>query len=299
MRILILGGLGMIGHQIYSTLSQEFSQVKVCIRKSASYALRFGIFNPVHLIDNIDLLHHKSFEIALKNVNPDIIINCAGSTLAKTKTLPASDLIELNALFPQRLYEWCLSHSAFLIQFSNDEVFSGRPIPYDENSLPDSSTIYGRAKALGELHGPQCLTLRSSFLGPELENSTELFSNLVNNPDQTLALSKQDFYCGVTTTYLSPFVAEFIRRGLPLTGLYQIASQPISEFELIQLLNRQFQWNLKITEIPGGTHQNKILSNKKFLQAWNQPPPRWSEMVIELHKTMDQYSFHNKNKNVA
>lgn len=299
MRILVLGGLGMVGHQIYSTLSQEFNQVKVCIRKSASYAIQFGVFNPSHIIDNVDLLHQKSFEMTLKNVNPDIIINCSGSTLAKTKKISPSDVIELNALFPQKLYEWCQNHSAFLIQFSNDEVFAGRPRPYDETSLPDSDSIYGRAKALGEINGPNSLTVRSSFLGPELENHTELFSSLLHNPTQTLAVSKNDFYCGVTTKYLSTFVVEFIRKHMPFSGLYQIASHPISEFDLLHLLNQQFQWNLNITEIPGGTHPSKILSNQKFLQAWKQPPPRWAEMALELYKSMDQYASPILNKPTA
>jgi len=290
MRILVLGGLGMIGHQIYSTLSKEFNQVKVCIRKSAAYTLKFGVFNPTHIIDNIDLLHQKSLEMALKNVNPDIVINCSGSTLAKTKEISPSDVIELNALFPQRLYEWCLNHSAYLIQFSNDEVFTGRSQPYTETSLPDSDTIYGRAKALGEVNGPQSLTIRSSFLGPELENPTELFSNLILNPNQTLAVSKNDYYCGVTTYYLSKFVSDFIRAGMPFSGLYQIASHPISEFDLLYLLSRQFAWNLNITEIPGGTQPNKILSNQKFLQVWQQPPPRWPEMAYELYKSMEDYT---------
>jgi len=50
--------------------------------------------------------------------------------------------------------------------------------------LPDSNIIYGRAKALSEISGPQCITIRSSFLGPELENPTEIFSNLVMNPEK-------------------------------------------------------------------------------------------------------------------
>lgn len=284
MRILILGGLGMIGHQMYTTLSQEFNQLNVCIRKSSSYAIKFGFFNPTHIIDNIDLLNHRTLEIALRNVNPDLIINCAGSTLEKTKSLAPSDVIELNALFPRRLYEWCLSHSAFLIHFSNDEIFVGREQPYDEETLPDSRTIYGRSKALGEINGPQSLTLRASFLGPELENSTELFSKLIQNPTQVVAASKKDLYCGVTTTYLSTLVAQFIRQGLPFSGLYQIASYPISEFDLLHLLNRQFEWNLQINEIPGPTHQNKILNNQKFIQKWHQPAPRWSEMVYDLYQ---------------
>lgn len=292
MRILILGGLGMIGHQIYSTLSQEFTQVKVCIRKTAAHALKLGAFNPSHVIDNIDLLNHRTLEYALKNVNPDLIINCAGSTLAKTKTLSSSDIVELNALFPHRLYEWCLNHSAYLIHFSNDEVFEGRDFPYDEESLPDSRTIYGRSKALGEINGPQCLTLRSSLLGPELENPSEMFSKLLQDPNQNIVVSKQDFYCGVTTLYLSQLVARFIRQGLPFSGLYQIASQPISEWELIKQLNQQFGWNLKINEFPGTNHKNKILNNQKFIQKWNEAPPRWSDMIYELYKKIEDKYTH-------
>ncbi len=299
MRILILGGLGMIGHQIYSTLNQEFNLVKVCIRKSAASILKFGVFNPNHVIDNVDLLHQKTLEMALKNVNPDIVINCSGSTLAKTKALTKSEILELNALFPQRLYEWCQQHNAFLIQFSNDEVFAGRTQPYDENTLPDSNTLYGRAKALGEINDSGCLTIRSSFLGPELENPTEIFSNLILNPTQTIAVSKKDYYCGVSTIYLSQFVADFIRKGLPFSGLFQIASYPISEYDLFQLLNRQFQWNLNIIDIPSKARHNKILSNQKFTQIWHSPPPKWPEMCHDLYQSMDRYLVHSTSRIIA
>jgi dTDP-4-dehydrorhamnose reductase len=284
----------MIGHQIYSELSQEFKQVKVCIRKPAAYALKFGLFEPNHVIDNVDLLHERTLEVTLKNVNPDLIINCAGSTLAKTKTLAAPEVIELNALFPQRLYQWCLNHSAFLIHFSNDEIFAGREMPYDENSLPDSRTVYGRAKALGEIDGPQSLTLRSSFLGPELENSTELFSKLCADPNQTVAASRSQFFCGVTTLYLSTLVADWVRHGLPLTGLYQVAAQPISEVELMHLFNRQFGWNLNISEIPGITSYPKLLSNQKLTKDWPTPPPRWSDLIYELKGCIERQSYLRK-----
>jgi dTDP-4-dehydrorhamnose reductase len=192
------------------------------------------------------------------------------------------------------LYEWCRSHSAFLIHFSNDEVFEGRDIPYDESSLPDARSIYGRAKALGEIDDSQCLTIRSSFLGPELENSTEFFSRLNQNPTQKVAASKSHFYCGVSTVYLAKLVADLIRHGLPLSGLFQVASQPISEFDLLHLLNRQFQWNLQIQEVPGSTVPHKILSNQKLLRHWPSPPPRWSDMVFELHRTLEQHGTYQK-----
>ena len=186
------------------------------------------------------------------------------------------------------MYEWCRSHSAFLIHFSNDEVFAGRELPYDENSPPDSGSVYGRAKALGEINGPQSLTLRASFLGPELGRFTELFSRLCNDPSQTLTASRSNFYSGVSTLYLAEFVAELLRKNLPISGLYQVASQLISEYDLLHLINTQFNWNLKLIEIPGSSQFQKILNNQKLLRAWPHQPPKWTDMIYGLYQNYQE-----------
>jgi dTDP-4-dehydrorhamnose reductase len=284
MRILVLGGLGMLGHQVYVSLKSRFSQVFVCIRQPAASALRYGIFEPKYLIDNVDLLHQKTVDVTLKNVNPDLIINCAGITKVKMNTLSRSEMVEMNSLFPQRISEWCDSHSARLIHFSNDEVFKGRSQPYNEESAPDSFDFYGRSKALGELLSHNALILRSHFIGHELVNPTELLSQLIDKRSQTVRASKSKIYCGVTTNYMSKMLSEWVHQSIPFKGLYQVASRPISEFDLVQLINRHL--DLKITveveSVIYESNKNKILSNSKLLGKWPHITPQWSDMIADL-----------------
>lgn len=287
MRVLILGGFSMIGHQIYRQLHREFPQLKVCIQESAAEALKTGFFNPNQVIDRIDFLHEKGLEVALRNSNPDVIINCTGLTAKESEILATSEMLKIQSVFPNFLHDWCQQHSAFLIHFSSDEVFEGRDIPYEESSLPDAKTLFGRAMALGEVQGPHCLTLRASLLGPDLGSTRGYFSKLSQNPQQTVLVSRSHFYCGVTTQYLAQFVADHLRFGLPVSGLYQIASQPISEFDLIHGINRHFHWNLKIQEIPGNPSPQKILSNQKILRAWPKLTPRWNDMLYDLQKSLE------------
>jgi dTDP-4-dehydrorhamnose reductase len=274
----------MLGHQVYHCLKSQFNQVFVCIRQPAMKALKYGIFDPKHLIDNVDLLHQKTVDVTLKNVNPDLIINCAGITKEKMSSLARSEMVEMNALFPQRLNEWCEKHSARLVHFSNDEVFKGRHEPYTEESNPDNSELYGRSKALGELLGAGALVLRSQFVGIELMNPTEFLNLLIEKRLQPIKASKAKLYCGVTTNYMSHLLAEWIHQGLPFKGLYQIASQPISEYDLVHLANQHFDLKLTVeTEIEASGHKvNKILSNRKLLAKWPQVTPLWSDMIAEV-----------------
>jgi dTDP-4-dehydrorhamnose reductase len=284
MRILVLGGLGMLGHQVYVDLKNRFSQVFVCIRQPASNALKYGIFDPKHLIDNVDLLHQKTVEITLKNINPDLIINCAGITKVKMNSLSRSEMVEMNALFPQRLSEWCDQHSARLIHFSNDEVFQGRAQPYTEESSPDSNDLYGRSKSSGELLSPTTLILRSHFIGYELVNPTEILNRLIEKKHQTIKVSKDKIYSGVTTHFMSRMLAEWIHQGVPFNGLYQVASRPISEFDLVNLINDNLnlRLNIEVENSISYAGKNKILSNSKLLEKWPHKTPLWADMIAEL-----------------
>ena len=111
----------------------------------------------------------------------DIIINAIGLTIRRNVYEIHSKSILINSVLPHVLNEWVISNDKRLIHFSTNCVFSGKDGFYNEESFVDSNDFYGRSKALGEIISSNTLTLRSSMIGRELENKTELLEWFLSN----------------------------------------------------------------------------------------------------------------------
>ena len=57
MKVLVLGGAGMLGHQVYLKLKSEFgvANVAITLRKEQSYYDKFGLFKEAIAFDNLDV----------------------------------------------------------------------------------------------------------------------------------------------------------------------------------------------------------------------------------------------------
>jgi dTDP-4-dehydrorhamnose reductase len=77
-------------------------------------------------------------------------------------------------LHPHLLARACAAHGSRLIHISTDCVFDGAKGSYQEDEPTNATDLYGRTKALGEVTGPGCLTLRTSIIGRELSGASGL-----------------------------------------------------------------------------------------------------------------------------
>ena len=174
MKILILGGNGMIGHKMYQIISNKYPDTWVLFKKKYNDIKEYDFFKKNKIIDNFDLSNFDNLIILLNNLNPDIIINAAGITIRRGINLSFSKTILINSVLPNILDEWVISQNKRLIHFSTDCVFSGKKGFYNENSISDGEGLYSRTKSLGEINSTNTLTLRGSMIVRELENKTEL-----------------------------------------------------------------------------------------------------------------------------
>ena len=105
---------------------------------------------------------------------PTVVVNCVGiiKQLAAAKDPVAS--IAVNALFPHQLARAVRARGIRLLHISTDCVFAGTRGGYREEDVTDAMDLYGRTKALGEVTGPGCVTLRTSIIGRELAGASGL-----------------------------------------------------------------------------------------------------------------------------
>jgi dTDP-4-dehydrorhamnose reductase len=279
-RILILGGTGMLGHMLWQHLSGRFPDTYTTIRQSRTRYEKSGLFKSDRVIDFVDVNDFSELSGVMKCIKPDFILNCTGITKRRIEADMATLSITLNALFPHKLVEWGNNNSAKVINFSTDCVFDGELGNYVEESPTNATDLYGKTKALGEIQGKNALTLRSSFIGFELQAGTELLEWFLSQTG-TVKGFKNAIYSGLTTMELSRIVENFLVHHPGANGVYQISSEPISKFDLLMLIKNKM--HLDVDLIPDETVRcNRSLDSTKFRNEFHYTPPTWEAMVTEL-----------------
>jgi dTDP-4-dehydrorhamnose reductase len=195
---------------------------------------------------------------------------------------------------PHFLGSWVKNHNSRLIHFSTDCVFSGKDGSYDENSQLDAQDTYGKTKGYGEIINENSLTLRGSMIGRELENKTELLEWFLSKKDDKVKGYSNVIYSGITTLQMAYFVKDIIHKFPNLTGLYNVASKPISKYELLILLNKYFNNQCIILKDELYISKKNLIA-QKFYFTTNFSIPEWENMIIELKKDSDEnYKYYNK-----
>ena len=282
MRILILGGNGMIGHKMYQTISKIHEDTWVTLRNNLSSYSYSEIYNSEKVIDNIDLINFKILLNQLNLTNPDIVINACGITIRRGIDALKSNSIILNSALPHFLNEWVTSNNKRLIHFSTDCVFSGKKGDYLDNDIKDAIDLYGLTKSMGEVIDSKfTITLRGSMIGRELENKTELFEWFLKQKNKTIKGFSKVIYSGISTTKMAIIVLKIINEYPNLSGIYNISSKPISKFDLLKIWNDYFDIKANI-KIDNSYTSNKNLISDKFFKAIELEQPNWDDLINQL-----------------
>jgi dTDP-4-dehydrorhamnose reductase len=280
MRLVILGGGGMLGHTLWGNLSKRFPETYTTIRKGIGDYGSNQLFKSDHVIDHMDVTDFRMLEGVLRVIKPDVILNCIGITKRREDPKNTIHSIVLNAMLPHKIVKLASDANAKLIHFSTDCVFDGRTGHYSDNDLTNATDLYGRTKALGEVTGNNVLTLRSSFIGKEIHDGTELLEWFLSKKT-TVSGFKKAIYTGLTTLELCRVIEKLIIFYPNAYGLYNVSSEPINKFDLLSLIGEKMQHGVEI--IPDESfHCDRSLDSEMFRKDFNYKPPSWKEMVEEL-----------------
>jgi len=288
MRVLILGASGLIGHQLCLTLNSNFEVFGTLHGSKNSYG-DHPLFAGPEFIDEVDVQDFTALTGIFKAINPDVILNCVGITKRKKEILNPIDALSVNALFPHKLAQWAEIHKKRIIHFSTDCVFDGREGNYTETSLTTASDMYGRTKALGEINYDHTLTIRSSFIGQELFQKSELLEWLLAQEGKQIKGFANTMYSGVSTIYLSRFIKKVILEYPKLNGLYNLSPEvPISKFELLSLAKEAYKLNIEIIRDDEHIHK-PTLDSSKLRSILNPEIPSWKSMLQDLYSKKNMY----------
>jgi dTDP-4-dehydrorhamnose reductase len=280
MRILIYGIGGMLGHKLWQVYRDRY-EVFGTVRKSPSDYARYAIFDTELIIGNVDALAFDSVAKAMRDVRPDVVINCIGIIKQLKSAHDPLLSIEINALFPHRLYNLCRASGSRMFHISTDCVFNGRKGMYTETDPSDAEDLYGRTKFLGEVSAPGCVTLRTSIIGRELETTLGLVEWLLTNRGGKVQGYRKAIYSGFTTEALAHIIKNLIDLHPDVSGLYQVSSEPINKYDLLVKIRDSMRLNIEV-EPYDDVVLDRSLDSSRFRYEFDFMPPSWNEMIQAL-----------------
>ena len=270
-KILVIGIKGMAGHVIFNKFKDEYG--------FAAYGIARNI-EPSENTFNLDVNNTDVLGQIVTEHKFDVIVNCIGILNKDAEDNP-DKAIWFNSFFPHYLEKITKNTATKVIHISTDCVFSGKKGNYTEEDLKDGIGFYAQSKALGEIVNDKDLTIRTSIIGPELnENGIGLFHWFMSQPDDSqLKGYSQAFWSGITTIELAKVVKWAIEENV--VGLKQIAPHhKINKFDLLQLFNEIFREN-KLTIIEDD-HYKVDKSLLSIVTKYTYNVPEYREMLIEM-----------------
>lgn len=280
MRVLILGGDGMLGHCLLRHFSPEH-ETRVTLRRSLSDYSRFGLFNRENAFEQADVRDTERVSSLVADFGAATVINATGIVKQRPEAHELELSSEVNALFPHRLARICRANAARLIHLSTDCVFSGEKGNYTESDRPDPVDLYGQTKLQGEVNAPGAITLRTSMIGTELDRKTGLVEWFLAQRGKTVKGYRKAVFSGFTTSELARLIEMLIIRHPDAHGLYHASSSPISKFDLLTRLNRKL--GLGVTIDPDDSVIcDRSLNSARFRETFGYTPPAWDAMLDEL-----------------
>lgn len=287
MKILILGGNGMLGHRLFIDLAKKHD-IAVTLRKPLDDYGEFSLFNKENSFDNLKAENIEEFEKVVKRFKPEAVINCIGIVKQRESAKNNIKCIEINALFPHRLALVCKDAECRLIHISTDCVFSGKRGNYKEDDFSDAEDLYGRTKYIGELSDyDHCLTIRSSIIGYELLNFSSLLEWFLAQKG-TVKGYTHAIYSGFSTIEMGRIIEMILTGHREASGLYNVASDPISKYDLLCMVKEKMEIPVKI-EPYDGFLCDRSLDASRFRKEFCYNPPSWKEMVEELASSRREY----------
>jgi len=240
--ILVLGSNGMLGYGV------------------SEYFLRKRY--------NLTGLTKKEFDVVKSDItilkpyieNSHVVINCIGVIKPMIDKYPILDVIKINGIFPRNLARICRLDNIPLIHITTDCAFTGKIGNYNENNLFDADDLYGISKNCGDIN--ECMTLRTSFVGPEKNTKRSLLEWAFAQKGKTISGFTNHKWNGVSTVYFAQIIEKIMKDNLYKEGIFHMYSpDTVTKYELVSIFNEVFNLGVTINPVEGPEFCDRSLSS--------------------------------------
>lgn len=281
-KILIFGITGMVGSGIFNILSKS-SDLDVCgIVRRSSDKLFFPkeTWPSIYIEENI--IQYSTLAKLFEIIRPDLVINAIGLIKQSINVDSYEDYKKINIDYPKQLSILCKLYSARFIHLSTDCVFSGLKGQYSEVDRPDPIDLYGESKLAGESLAKNDLVLRTSFLGPQLMGHYSLLDWFLSQKNECQAYTNA-YFSGFPTNIFGEILRDYVISNQSLSGVYHIASTPISKYELLLLITKRYGKNIGLIANPNPII-DRSLCGDKFNSVTGFVPKLWPDLIDSMYR---------------
>lgn len=293
--VAILGATGMLGSMVYNVLKKKHRLILV-IRDKKKLPLLEEVYGSTtrHRVTTFDFVRiyqdylkgfknlpsSPNFKILLDKVGEvETIINCVGAIpqIPHAFKKPGQSFF-INSALPHLLSS---TFKEKMIHITTDGVFNGLDgFPYHENSPHTPTDLYGLTKSIGEPN--DCLTLRTSLVGPEITGFFGLLEWFRKQTNKTVRGFQQNIWNGITTKQFAKICDAIIqnRKKFPKNGIFHVFSTPISKYEMLLKFKEKYGIDCDITP-DNSTRLNRTLTTIHQLNS-QLKIPSFDEMLKEL-----------------
>lgn len=291
-RVLLLGATGMLGSAVYGVLKDHYD-LMLAVRNPAKVRLLERVYGGTgkHSIVPFDAAAIYNDHVARKGFpgvyfteflrrvgNVDYVINAIGVTIPFALRDQALTFF-VNGALPHIL---AARFGEKMIHITTDCVYSGTEgFPYNEDSRKSPPDVYGLSKSLGE--PLDCLTIRTSIIGRELDGFTGLLEWFLQQEGRTITGFAGHYWNGLTTQYFGEICHMIIDspNHFPRRGLFHVFSTPVSKYEMLQAFKQKY--NIRCTiEADNENKLNRTLTTIKELNRLLQVPS-FGQMLTALN----------------
>jgi dTDP-4-dehydrorhamnose reductase len=278
----------MLGHAVFRVMAKTHDVVATARSGSARSLLPDALADRIRV--GVDVTDSDSLVKAFAAARPEAVVNCVGVVKQLSGAKDPLTSLTINSLLPHRLAALCDLAGARLIHVSTDCVFSGQQGMYREADTPDATDLYGRSKLLGEVDSsPSAVTLRTSIIGHELAGAHGLLGWFLAQRGGVKGFTRAVF-SGLPTDELARVMCDVVLPRPELSGLFHVAADPISKFDLLCLINDAYGRGLPI-EPSAELVIDRSLDGSRFRELTGYRAAPWSQLVGQMHGFAVEHGF--------
>jgi dTDP-4-dehydrorhamnose reductase len=132
--------------------------------------------------------------------------------------------------------------------------------------------------------------LRTSIIGWELKRRGGLLEWFAAQRGRAIKGYRGAIYTGLSTAALAGLIGDLLENHPDLSGLYHVASRPITKYELLVRLRKALGWHDITVEPYDEPHCDRSLQSARFESATHWLPPAWDEMIADLAAEWPMYA---------
>ena len=242
MKLLVLGGSGLIGKSLLKLNNEKFDIITTYNTKQINMAkilsLKCNLPNDLNKLEN-----------TIISKKPDIIVNAMGYSNIDFCETNKEKSYQLHVKITEKIAKLATVHNIKTIFLSSDYVFDGKKGNYNESDLPNPINYYGKTKLEAEkiiLKQPQNLVFRTSVIY-DWDFRVRFFNYVVNNLKNKKEIEATYDVFNSVTLVDSLIEAIFLAIKKKKSGLFHVVdSNCVNRFEFAKSIAKIFKLDNKL-----------------------------------------------------